>query len=355
MMRRRIALLFGGRSAEHDISLLSARFVASTLDPERYDVVPIGISREGRWSLPAAGMKALETGDISGLPVVPSADRGLVPQGAEEPPIDVVFPVLHGPFGEDGTMQGLLELAGIPYVGAGVLGSSIGMDKGAQKGVLVANGIPTPRFVVLRRSEWEMDQAGTVKRLEERFGYPVFVKPANLGSSVGITKAHHRQELEGALQTAGEYDLRIVVEEALEGIREIEVAVIGNEVPEVSVPGEIKPTHEFYSYEAKYLDEHGAALEIPAKLEPEMVRKIQDLARRTFLALDLCGLSRVDFFVRGSDVWVNEVNTIPGFTPISMFPRLWEASGLPPRQLMERLIELALERNQARRALKTAR
>jgi D-alanine-D-alanine ligase len=341
--------------------------VARSLDPGRYEVVPIGITPEGRWMLPQAGLEALETGEMRGDPVIPGADRQLLRRqsdsgGAIEPArttdrIDVVFPVLHGPFGEDGTIQGLLELAGVPYVGAGVLGSSLGMDKIAQKTILEANGIPVVSFGMVRRCDWREDPETTIEELELEFDYPVFVKPANLGSSVGITKAHDQEELRAALDQAGQFDLRILIEQGLEGVREVECAVIGNEDPEVSVVGEIRPTHEFYDYEAKYLDENGAELVIPADLPESLTQQVQELAKETYLLLDCAGMARVDFFVREEpeQVWVNEINTIPGFTQISMFPRLWEASGLPPDRLVERLVHLAIERHSERRALRTQR
>ncbi len=359
--RTRVAVLYGGRSAEHEISRISARFVARNLDPARFEVVPIGITQEGRWRLPGGGLEALEAAEIEGEQVVPEADRRLLRHevtpatGMEQ--IDVVFPVLHGPFGEDGTMQGLLELAGVPYVGAGVLGSSLGMDKIAQKTIFKALGIPIAWFIAVRRHDWQANPEGTIDRIETEFDYPVFVKPANLGSSVGITMAHDRAELESALDEAGEYDLRILVEEALADVREVECAVIGNAEPEVSVIGEIRPTHEFYDYEAKYLDENGADLIIPADLPASLAEQVQRLARETYLALDCAGMARVDFFVstEPEQVWLNEINTIPGFTQISMFPRLWEASGLAPGKLVERLVQLAVERHAERQGLKTRR
>ncbi|MGD8394586.1 MAG: D-alanine--D-alanine ligase family protein [Candidatus Eiseniibacteriota bacterium] len=363
--RVRVAVLYGGRSAEHEISRISARFVARSLDPARFEVIPIGITQEGRWMLPSGGLAALEAEQIGGEAIVPEADRRLVRALSPRPTapladighIDVVFPVLHGPYGEDGTMQGLLELAGVPYVGAGVLGSSLGMDKIAQKQVLEARGIPVARFASVLRHAWRSDRERVLERIESEFAYPVFVKPSNLGSSVGITRASRREELEGALDLAGRYDTRLLVEEGLSGMREIECAVLGNHEPDVSVLGEIRPTHDFYDYEAKYLDEDGAELVIPAELPGAVTARVQELARDTFLALDCAGMARVDFFVgeEGDDIRVNEINTIPGFTQISMFPRLWAASGLPADGLVARLVELAIERHAERQALETRR
>ncbi len=354
--RTRVVLVFGGRSAEHEISVASAASVRDALDPERYEVIPIGIDRAGRWhllaSLPAAGAgsSALPgvdptAGEIVALSRQPG-DQALVTESGERAPIDVVFPVLHGPFGEDGTIQGMLELAGVPYVGAGVLASAVGMDKAVAKVLFAAAGLPVAPFEVVRDSEWERDRSKTLGRAEA-LGLPVFVKPSRLGSSVGVVKVKHTDELPAAIEQALSFDTKILVEQAVEGAREIEVSVLGNDDPEASVPGEIVPSadHEFYSYEAKYLDENGAALLIPASLTPVLTDRVRAMAVEAFKAVDGEGMARVDFFVREpDDVIVNEINTIPGFTRISMYPKLWEASGVSYRDLLDRLVELALER-----------
>jgi D-alanine-D-alanine ligase len=358
--RRRVAVLFGGRSAEHEISCLSARSVIDALDPERVEVVPIGITREGRWhvlpgppALPSETGALPQGGDDVGAPVELAAEGAaseLVAIDGTRTPIDVVFPVLHGPFGEDGAVQGLLELAGVPYVGAGVLGSALGMDKAVQKAVLARAGIPVLACEVVREPEWHEDPEGVRARVAH-LGYPVFVKPATLGSSVGITKAHEAGELDASVEEAFGYARKIVVEPGVVGGREIECAVLGNDDPVASVAGEIVPEgHEFYDYTAKYLDEHGARLMIPAELEPDALARIQSLAVRAFVALECAGMARVDFFLRGDELWVNEINTIPGFTSISMYPKLWEASGVGFPELVERLLDLAEERHARERA-----
>ncbi|MBE3589595.1 MAG: D-alanine--D-alanine ligase [Firmicutes bacterium] len=369
MTRRiRVAVLFGGRSGEHEVSLQSAASILRALDRERFEPVPIGITKEGRWLLPADAARALEEGLASmegrylAFRPEPGARGGLIAVdgpdgGAAGGPglvdVDVVFPVLHGTYGEDGTVQGLLELAGIPYVGSGVLASALAMDKAMQKDLFRQKGIPVPDYTLVRARELETDFEGVVRRLEEGFAYPMFVKPANLGSSVGITKAHDRAELAAGLRLAAQYDRRLVVEEAIDG-REIECSVLGNEEPVASLPGEVVPGHEFYDYEAKYIDD-SSRLIIPAELDAATTARIQELAVQSFLALDASGLARVDFFLerRTGRVLVNEVNTMPGFTRISMYPKLWEASGLPYTELLTQLIELAFERHRARAALRT--
>lgn len=370
MTRRiRVGVLFGGRSGEHEVSLQSAASVLRALDRERFEPVPIGITKEGRWLLPADAAKALEDGlaamegrflafrpdpgSRGGLIAVDDADRAVAPAGPSLVDVDVVFPVLHGTYGEDGTVQGLLELAGIPYVGSGVLASALAMDKAMQKDVFRQKGIPVADYTLVRARELETDFDAVLRRIEASFPYPMFVKPANLGSSVGITKAHDRDELAAGLRLAAEYDRRVIVEEAIDG-REIECSVLGNEEPIASLPGEVVPGHEYYDYEAKYIDD-SSRLIIPAELDPATTARIQELAVQSFLALDASGLARVDFFVeRGTGrVLVNEVNTMPGFTRISMYPKLWEASGLPYTDLLTKLIELAFERHRARVALRT--
>jgi D-alanine-D-alanine ligase len=360
MRRRRVAVLFGGRSAEHEVSCLSARSVIDTLDPERTEVIPIGITREGRWHR-MPGAPALPS-EIGRMPEITEGSGGAVELTAEgtsteivgadgsREPIDVVFPVLHGPYGEDGTVQGLLELAGVPYVGAGVLGSAIGMDKDVQKRLFLAAGLPVGPYEAVRESAW-LDDPETVEAAAEALGYPLFTKPTSLGSSVGVSKVHDREQLAGGLDEAFRYARDVLVEKAAEGAREIECAVLGNDDPVASVAGEIAPEgHEFYDYEAKYLDEHGARLLIPADLKPGILEEVQRLAVGAFVAVKCAGMARVDFFLLGEDeLWVNELNTIPGFTSISMYPKLWEASGLSYGELVERLLDLAVERHEAER------
>lgn len=364
----RLGLLFGGRSGEHEVSLTSAASVLKALDPAKYEVVPIGITREGSWRvgkaaetlLPGAGHSSLAAERLlpavleNGKLVMASADPTapqLVPlhrnsTAGLKPQIDVMFPVLHGTFGEDGTVQGLLELAGIPYVGAGVLASATGMDKDIMKRLFRDAGLPVVPWLLLSRSEWESDSARVRKMVAATIGFPLFVKPGNLGSSVGISKVHNARELPPALDLASQYDRKILVEHAVVG-REIECAVLGNEHPEASVPGEIVPVNEFYDYEAKYVKE-GSNVIIPARLTHRQVKRIKDYSVRAFQAIDCAGMARVDFLLdrQGGKTFVNEINTIPGFTPISMYPKLWEASGLTYSKLLDRLIQLALERHQ---------
>ena len=360
MKRRRVAVLFGGRSAEHEISCISARSVIDALDPDRTDVVPIGIGRDGRWhrlsgppALPAETGRMPEVIDGSGTTVELAGEAGsseLVAADGSREPIDVVFPVLHGPFGEDGTVQGLLELAGVPYVGAGVLGSAIGMEKDVQKRLFLQAGLPVGPFETVHEREWG-DDPESVEAAAEALGYPLFTKPTNLGSSVGVSKVHDPGELAAGLAEAFRYARFAIVERAAEGAREIECAVLGNDEPVASVAGEIVPDgHDFYDYEAKYLDEHGARLLIPADLKPEVLEDVQRLAVTAFRTIRCAGMARVDFFLLGEDeLWLNELNTVPGFTSISMYPKLWEASGLPYGDLVQRLLDLAIERHEAER------
>ncbi len=334
----RVGVLFGGRSGEHEVSLRSAASVIAAMDPDKYEVRPMAISKEGRWLSPAQSARLLPGGEK--LPEG-AGNRALmiqpVPDSADS--LDVVFPVLHGTFGEDGVVQGLLELAGLPYVGSGVLGSAVAMDKDVMKRLFRERGLPTPRHAAFLRGQ------ASVARLVREFGFPMFVKPANLGSSVGISKAHDRRELVAALELAGRYDRKILVEEFIDG-REIECSVLGNDRPEASVPGEIVPCREFYDYEAKYIDE-GSKLIIPAPLTRAQTRRVRELAVAAFLACECSGMARVDFFLerRTGRLLLNELNTIPGFTSISMYPKLWEASGLSYPELIDRLIQLALERH----------
>jgi D-alanine-D-alanine ligase len=359
--KRRVAVLFGGRSAEHEISCISARYVMEALDPERNEVIPIGITKEGRWHLlpgppvlPAESGRMPEVTSATGSAVelaTEGASSELVAADGSREPIDVVFPVLHGPMGEDGAVQGMFELAGVPYVGAGVLGSAVGMDKAVQKVLFAAAGLSVLPWEAVREPDWDEDPDGVGGRAAA-LGYPVFVKPATLGSSVGITKAHAPEELESAMAEAFRYARKAVLERGLEGAREIECAVLGNDDPVASTCGEVVPKgHEFYDYTSKYLDVDGAQLLIPADLPPATMETIQRQAVRAFHAVECWGMARVDFFVDTDErVWINEINTIPGFTSISMYPKLWEASGLGYGELIERLLDLAIERHGAERA-----
>ena len=346
----RVGVLFGGRSGEHEVSLASAAAIIRGLDPQKYEVVPIGITKEGHWLIGAGAQKMLPEVLRTGQRVVMSADpteSALMPidGSAQGQKLDVVFPVIHGTFGEDGTMQGLLELAGLPFVGAGVLGSAIGMDKDVAKKLMQAAGIPVVPWIAVQRADWERQPKEIRRAIEKKFKYPVFVKPATLGSSVGMTKVHSRAELGPALDLGAEFAMKIMVERAVSA-REIEVSVLGNHDPRASIPGEIVPHREFYDYAAKYLEE-GTQLLIPAKLKKSEVRKVQAMAVTAFRALELSGMARVDFFIekRGGKIFLNEVNTIPGFTSISMYPKLWEANGVPFRELISKLIDLALEQH----------
>jgi D-alanine-D-alanine ligase len=373
--RLRVGILFGGRSGEHEVSLLSAASILRAIDRDKFDVTPIGITREGRWLAAAdanhllngdasAVARRLRAGDPEATPGAKLLHEGIPTLLAPEPrsstaliqdqeksgqALDVVFPVLHGTFGEDGTIQGLFELAGIAYVGSGVLGSAAGMDKDVMKRLFVEAGLPIVKHVTLLRADWEKNPRKAMATVERALRYPVFVKPANLGSSVGITKAHDHKELGPALAVAAKYDRKLVVEQGVgkkTSAREFEVAVLGNDDPRASVVGEIVPGKEFYDYEAKYLSE-GSVPVIPARISRAASKKIREMAVAAFRACDLAGLARVDFLMEPEGkqrIFVNEVNTMPGFTQISMYPKLWEASGLSYTALITRLIELALER-----------
>ena len=373
----RVGILFGGRSGEHEVSLLSAASILKAIDRKRFDVVPIGITKEGRWLAAAdahsllegsqsAMARRLRAGDPEATPGAKLLHEGIPTLMAPEPvlskrhdqnqrpdgqSLDVVFPVLHGTFGEDGTIQGLFELAGIAYVGSGVLGSAAGMDKDVMKRLFAQAKLPIVKHVTLLRADWEESPRKAIAKVEAALKYPVFVKPANLGSSVGISKAHNRKELGPALTLAARYDRKLVIEEGVGGklskARELEVAVLGNDVPQASVVGEIIPGKEFYDYEAKYLSE-GSVPVIPAKLTRAQAKQIRAMAVAAFRACDLSGLARVDFLMEPDGrrrIFLNEVNTLPGFTQISMYPQLWEATGINRRDLITRLIELALERH----------
>ncbi|MGC1370727.1 MAG: D-alanine--D-alanine ligase family protein, partial [Candidatus Sulfotelmatobacter sp.] len=387
MTKLRVGILFGGRSGEHEVSLLSAASVLNAIDKDKYEVVPIGITKDGRWltatdaenllqgklvieprhlragdpeiTQPAAVLARGEAVVVPPEPVrhqsglVPfQTDASLLRRASDRAiNVDVIFPVLHGTFGEDGTIQGLLELADIPYVGAGVLGSAAGMDKDIMKSLFIAAGIPIVKHVTILRSDWQRDKKKVEKLIASRLKYPMFVKPANLGSSVGISKAHNGKELGPAIEEAARFDRKIVIEQDVGGkknkAREIECSVLGNDEPVASVPGEIVPVKEFYDYNAKYLDE-GSELIIPAKLTKAETKKVQELAIRGFKAVDCSGLARVDFLMDPSTrkIFVNEINTMPGFTAISMYPKLWAASGLEYADLIDKLIQFAIERHE---------
>ena len=388
MAKLRVGVLFGGRSGEHEVSLLSAASVVNAIDKTKYEVVPIGITKDGRWLTAGdaerllSGQhheeKHLRAGDPDATPgaavlasgeavVVPpepvhrgtstltpfQTDANALTRRASDRAInvDVIFPVLHGTFGEDGTIQGLLELADIPYVGAGVLGSAAGMDKDIMKALFRAGGLPIVKHVTILRGDWDADPNKAEKRVDRELKYPVFVKPANLGSSVGISKARTKKELGPAIYEAAKFDRKIVIEQGVGGAkkkaREIECSVLGNDRPQASVPGEIVPVKEFYDYSAKYLDE-GSELIIPAKLTKAEAKKVQDVAIRAFQAVDCSGLARVDFLMdpKTRKLYVNEINTMPGFTAISMYPKLWGASGLAYPDLIDRLIQLGIERHE---------
>jgi D-alanine-D-alanine ligase len=338
--------------------------VVANLDPVKYDVSLVGITKEGKWLQGAEGATALPEGPTvsEGAPAILPADHG---QGAvlhrtatgltAGERVDVVFPVLHGPYGEDGTVQGLLELAGLPYVGAGVLGSAVGMDKAVMKTLFRAAGLPVTDWVVLQRREWGADREACTQRVAEAIGFPCFVKPANMGSSVGISRADNAQELGPAVDAAAEFDLKVLVEGAVPQPREIECAVLGNHEPRASVLGEVVPSRDFYSYEAKYVDD-ASELIIPAELPQELADRVRGMAVAAFRAVDCAGMGRVDFLVRKDtgEVFLNEINTLPGFTAISMYPKLWQASGLSYGELLDRLVELALERHAERASLRTS-
>ncbi|GAB4437997.1 MAG: D-alanine--D-alanine ligase family protein [Chloroflexi bacterium OHK40] len=367
--KRTVVVLFGGQSDEHEVSLVSAHAVMSGLNPERYTVLPVGITREGRWIVgpgahaalvaaadqarlptsfvPAGAGSPASATDILALPARPDGQR--LPTASHLLPaeVDVVFPVLHGPMGEDGSVQGLLELAGVPYVGCGVAASAVGMDKALMKAAFAAAGLPVLPWLLVRRSELQANEAAVCERVEAALRYPVFVKPANMGSSVGVGKAKDRAGLRAAFAEAARYDRRIVVEQGILA-REIEISVLGNEAPEASVPGEVVPSGEWYDYAAKYLDGASQIL-IPAPIDAHLAERVRDLAIRAFLAIDGAGLARVDFLLdkETGELWLNEVNTMPGFTPISMYAKMWAASGLDYPALLDRLIELALERKQS--------
>ncbi len=354
----RVGVIFGSRSGEHEVSIVSAQSVIRALDKEKYEVIPIGITKEGAWIAGDAALEVLKQG-AGDLPYrmtfdFKSKSELLVSEGRLDDfkgTLDVVFPVVHGTNGEDGALQGLLQMLNIPYVGSGILGSALSMDKVMQKKITDHADIPSVAYRSLRISDWKGDAGELLNGLE----YPIFVKPANLGSSVGISKVHATSELVSAIEYAFKYDTKIILEQGIENIREVEVAVLGNDDPEVSVPGEIVSSNEFYDYDAKYID--GASIEqIPAQLPNETVIQIQEYAKKTFIALELNGMARIDFFVAKDtlQIYLNEVNTIPGFTSISMYPKLWQASGVEYSALLDKLISLAIERSNQRSELLTS-
>jgi D-alanine-D-alanine ligase len=344
-----VAVIFGGRSGEHEVSLMSARSVMSVLDPARYEVTQIGITHEGKWLTGDDVLGKFEQDELDGLEsFVLSPDPSLIRLNSSQA-IDVFFPVLHGTFGEDGTIQGLFELADVAYVGAGVVGSAVGMDKGVFKEVMRANDIPVVESVLVLRSEIEKDINAVIEKAEQVSAYPLFAKPANLGSSVGVTKCHNRSDMHEGLMEAASFDRRVLIERGVWNTREIEVSVLGNNEPVASICGEILPSREFYTYESKYVDGTSVS-QIPAQLPAETAEQIREYAVRAYKLIDSAGMARVDFFVEKDTnrIYLNELNTIPGFTEISMYPKLWQASGLPYHQLVDRLIELALDRKAER-------
>ena len=360
--RIRIGVIFGGRSVEHEVSLVSAASIISALDKEKYEVIPIGIASTGQWLSSSETLRLLREKQSTEL----EREQLLVPDPRKQSlvaindggnvgkSIDVIFPVVHGRFGEDGTLQGLFELADIPYVGPGVLGSAVGMDKAIQKELLIRANIPTAPSIWFTLEEYNYGHKKIISEIERRLKYPVFVKPSNSGSSIGINKAHHRKELLHSIDIAAQFDRKILVEQGINNAREIECGVLGNDHPIASVPGEIVPSNEFYDYNAKYVDENSEAI-IPARLPGPIVKKIKQYALSAFRALDCAGMARVDFLVtrKSNRIYLNEINTIPGFTSISMYPKLWQASGITYSALLDKLVELAIERHKVKAKLKT--
>ena len=381
MKKLRVGVIYGGRSGEHEVSLASAAAVFQNLDREKYEPIAIRIEKDGRWTLPPRPPTLISAADViqsakheltehtreahlvahpGGDTLItidrgPASGSGLAQAAVSGLGLDVVFPVLHGPYGEDGTVQGLLELANVPYVGAGVLASAVGMDKATMKLVFAAKGLPLCDYEVVLKRDWQRDERAIMNAVVNKLGFPVFVKPANLGSSVGISKAKHATELRAAINLAADFDRKIVVEAGVPQAREIECAVLGNDEPEASVPGEIIPGREFYDYEAKYLDDSSRTV-IPAALTERQADEIRRLSIAAFKAVDCAGMARVDFLLAGDSgvLYLNEVNTIPGFTTISMYSKMWEASGLPYPKLVDKLITLALERHAEKQQLKTS-
>ena len=354
MAKLRVGVIFGGKSGEHEVSLASAASIFKHLDPSRYDPVPIRIDKDGRWALTGEAPTAISAAQVL-KQASTEALQAIEPTTAvSSSAIDVIFPVLHGTYGEDGTVQGLLELANVPYVGCGVLASAVGMDKAVMKMLFAARGLPVGPYQVVLRHEWDSGAAAITQRVREGLGYPVFVKPANLGSSVGISKAKSDESFGEAMRVALQFDRKIVIEAAIPNAREIECAVLGNDHPEASIPGEVIPSREFYDYAAKYLDDSSETL-IPAPLTATQTGEIRRQAIEAFRAVDGSGMARVDFLLSrdSGELYLNEVNTIPGFTTISMYPKMWEATGLPYPQLLDRLIQLAIERHAEKQRLRT--
>jgi D-alanine-D-alanine ligase len=374
----RVGIIYGGRSGEHEVSIASAAAVVQNLDKQRYEAIPIRIEKDGRWiiadrlPISSSAAEVIEQsrattaqrlgrgGREAHLVAHPGDEQIMTIERGNSPTItglavDVVFPVLHGPYGEDGTVQGLLELANIPYVGASVLASAVGMDKATAKLVFAARGLPQTKYLVVLRGEWKASPARITKDVGSTLGYPVFVKPANLGSSVGISKAKSNADLPAAIDLAAEFDRKVVIEAAVPNAREIEIAVLGNDDPQVSVPGEVIPSREFYDYEAKYLDDDSRTI-IPAELPAKTTAEVKRLAIEVFRAVDCAGMARVDFLMNGATgkLYVNEINTIPGFTTISMYSKMWAASGVPYPELLDRLIALARERHTEKQLLRTS-
>ena len=368
-----LGIFFGGRSCEHEVSVTSSRSILNAIDRDKYNVHLIGIDKSGHWHLTDDIDKLAASGSVAALgndssassssvsmslhhqgnltPQLSSQDQG--GRDVSPPALDAIFPVLHGTFGEDGTLQGVLEMAGIPYVGCGVAASALAMDKALAKKVFAAAGIPQAAYRAYRQSDWNRDQESIIQTIEDRLGYAVFVKPANLGSSVGISKAKDRDELIKAINHAFEFDTKIVVEDSMENCHEVECAILGNDDPEASILGEIIPGAEFYNYETKYIDDK-SELVVPAPLDESTTERVRQMAIDAFLAIDGSGLARVDFFVHHetNEIFLNEVNTMPGFTPISMYPRLWAASGVPYEELIDRLIQLAIDEHNSKQSLK---
>lgn len=368
MTKKRIAVIFGGRSGEHEVSLRSAESIIEALDPDKYEVFPVGITKEGRWLAGGDPWKVLKEKSYPGEccqtalitdPVNPGFLLWKETEGGNREivsfeKIDAVFPVLHGPYGEDGTVQGLLEMANVPYVGSGVLGSSLGMDKVAMKKMFVQNQLPVGKYLFFLNENWSGNNDFWIKKITEEIGFPCFIKPANLGSSVGISKSYNEHELSAGINEALNYDNKILVEAFIYG-REIECSVLGDRDVTASVPGEIIPNNDFYDYKAKYVDDRSELI-IPANLDSHLTRQIQDMAIESFKVIEGSGMARVDFFVDTEKkyIFINEINTIPGFTSISMYPKLWAASGLPYKQLIDRLIDIALKRHVRRAGLRNS-
>lgn len=366
-----VGVVFGGRSGEHEVSIVSAQSVIKALNRNKYNVIPIGITKAGQWLVGDSSINLLKTGknkhlikyllapDPTEKEMICYPNKSLVEKincdSESKVKIDVIFPVLHGTYGEDGTIQGLFEMANMAYVGAGVLGSAVGMDKIVQKKIFFSEGLNQVKFLWLLSNLWKKDGTKFIKEVENKLKYPVFVKPVNLGSSVGISKVHNRSEFVQAMDLAGQFDRKVIVEQGLENIREIECSILGNDSPIASVPGEIVSSNEFYDYDAKYIDGKSKSI-IPAKLPNQVIKKVQDMAIAAFKSLDLCGMARVDFFItkNTNEIYINEVNTIPGFTSISMYPKLWEASGLSYDKLLDELIRLARERHNQKNKLNTS-